>query len=100
AAYYLAVGDRGLMRDTYLRSFASFDDLCELAEEAEDPELKHLVRVVQDYGHGVPALIDEIKSRHVDVSKEAWRRFDGVFLSTAHKSKGLEFEQVGLSPRA
>ena len=35
------------MRDAYLRSFASFDDLCELAEEAEDPELKHLVRVVQ-----------------------------------------------------
>jgi F-box protein, helicase, 18 len=95
--YYLSAGDRGLMRDAYLRSFASFDDLCELADEAEDPELKHLVRVVQDYGRRVPALIDEIKSRHVDVGKQDWRRFDGVFFSTAHKSKGLEFEQVWLA---
>jgi superfamily I DNA/RNA helicase len=96
-AYCLSVGDRGLVRDAYLRSFASFDDLCELAEESEDPELKHLVRVVQDYGHRVPGLIDEIKTRHVNVRKEDWRQFDGIFFSTAHKSKGLEFEQVWLA---
>jgi hypothetical protein len=96
-AYCLSVGDRGLVRDAYLRSFASFDHLCELAEESEDAELRHLVRVVQDYGHRVPGLIDEIKARHVSVGKEAWRQFDGIFFSTAHKSKGLEFEQVWLA---
>jgi F-box protein, helicase, 18 len=96
-AYYLSCGDRGLMRDPYLRSFESFDALVALAEEAEDPELKHLVRVVCEYGHRVPDLVDEIKSRHVEMDKQAWRRFDGIFLSTAHKSKGLEFEQVWLA---
>jgi hypothetical protein len=96
-AYYLSCGDRGLMRDPYLRSFESFDALASLAEEAEDPELKHLVRVVCEYGHRVPDLVDEIKSRHVELDKQAWRGFDGIFLSTAHKSKGLEFEQVWLA---
>jgi hypothetical protein len=96
-AYYLSCGDRGLMRDPYLKSFESFDALANLAEEAEDPELKHLVRVVVDYGHRVPDLVDEIKSRHVEMDKAAWRGFDGIFLGTAHKSKGLEFEQVWLA---
>lgn len=96
-AYYLSCGDRGLMRDPYLRSFESFDTLANLAEEAEDPELKHLVRVVSEYGHRVPDLIGEIKSRHVEMDKEAWRRFDGIFLGTAHKLKGLEFDQVWLA---
>ncbi|KQW02819.1 hypothetical protein ASC87_00215 [Rhizobacter sp. Root1221] len=96
-AYYLSCGDRGLMRDPYLKSFESFEALASLAEEAEDPELKHLVRVVAEYGQRVPDLVDEIKSRHVEMDKEAWRRFDGIFLSTAHKSKGLEFDQVWLA---
>lgn len=95
--YYLSIGDRGLVRDAYLRSFGSFEELAVLAEEAEEPELKHLVRVVIDYGHRVPGLIDEIKSRHLEMPKEAWGGFDGLFFSTAHKSKGLEFEQVWLA---
>jgi len=96
-AYFLSTGERGLMRDPYLRSFESFDALAALAEEAEDPELKHLVRVVVAYGHRVPGLVDEIKARHVDLPKEGGRNFDGVFFSTAHRSKGLEFEQVWLA---
>ena len=96
-AYYLSVGERGLVRDPYLRSFDSFDALAQLAEETEDPELKHLVRVVIDYGHRVPKLVDEIQSRHAPLEKAEWASFDGIFLSTAHKAKGLEFEQVWLA---
>jgi F-box protein, helicase, 18 len=95
--YHLSIGERGLVRDAYLRSFASFEELASLAEEAEDPELKHLVRVVLNYEHEIPALIDEINARHVVMPKEAWAAFDGVFFSTAHKSKGLEFDQVWLA---
>ena len=96
-AYYLSIGECRQMRDPYLRSFATFDALAALAEESEDPELRHLVRVTLDYGHRVPGLIDEIKSRHVDVPKASWHQFDGLYFSTAHKSKGLEFEQVWLA---
>lgn len=97
-AYYLYVGDTGLIKDPYLRSFSGFDELGALAEESEDPELKHLVRVIQEYGHQVPALVDEITARHVaDLRKEHWANFDGIFFSTAHKAKGLEFDQVWLA---
>lgn len=96
-AYQLWIGERALIRDPYLRSFSSFDELCELAEDSDDRELKHLVRAVQDYGHQVPGLVEEIRARHVDVRKADWRQFDGIFLCTAHKSKGLEFDQVWLA---
>jgi len=97
-AYYLWVGDTGLVKDVYLRSFLSFDDLAILAEDSEDPELKHLVRVVEEYGHRIPGLVDEIRSRHVEgMKKEDWASFDGIFFGTAHKMKGLEFDQVWLA---
>ncbi len=96
-AYLLWVGERSQVREPYLRSFGSFDDLCELAEDSDDPELKHLVRVVQDYGLRVPGLVEEIKSRHGELDKASWPQFDGIFLCTAHKAKGLEFEQVWLA---
>ena len=96
-AYYLWSGDSGLIRDPYLRSFPDFEALQQLAEDAADPELRHLVRVIEDYGSRVPALVDQIKSRHVDLEKKDWATFDGIFFSTAHKSKGLEFDQVWLA---
>lgn len=97
-AYYLWVKDLGLIKDAYLRSFDSFEELEGLAEESEEAELKLLLRVVADYGHQIPQLVDEIRARHVaDLKKEDWHLFDGIFFGTAHKSKGLEFEQVWLA---
>lgn len=96
-AYHLWVGERGLMRDPYLRSFGTFDELVALADASDEAELRQLVRVVCDYGHQIPRLIDDIRSRHTDVTKRDWADFDGIFFSTAHKAKGLEFEQVWLA---
>lgn len=96
-AYYLWAGSGRQVRDPYLRSFGSFEDLQQLADDAADPELRHLVRVVEDYGGRVPALVDQIKSRHVALDRAAWSDFEGVFFSTAHKAKGLEFDQVWLA---
>ncbi len=96
-AYYLWAGSSGQVRDPYLRSFGSFEDLQQLGDDAADPELRHLVRVVEDYGGRVPALVDQIRSRHVALDRAAWSDFDGVFFSTAHKAKGLEFDQVWLA---
>lgn len=100
-AYYLSVDHRAMVRDPYLRSFQSIAELAKLAEDSDDRELKHLVRVVETYGDRIPDLIDEIKSRHEEVPKGQWEKFretfKGIFLMTAHKSKGLEFDQVWLT---
>lgn len=96
-AYRLWRGERAMMRDAYLRSFASFDELVSLACEALDPELRQLVRVVLERRGQIPGLVEAIKARHAECPKAAWPRFEGVFLATAHKAKGLEFEQVWLA---
>lgn len=100
-AYYLSIGNRAMVRDPYLRSFQSFEELMRLAEDSDERELKHLARVVASYGDHIPSLIDEIKSRHDEAPRDGWaafkERFNGIFFMTAHKSKGLEFDQVWLT---
>lgn len=96
-AYYLSVGEKSLMSDPYLRSFGTFQELEKLAKESDDHELKQLKRVIDEYGRRIPELIKEIQVRHEDIPKERWDRFHGIFFATAHKSKGLEFEQVWLT---
>jgi len=59
-AYHLWIDEHGLVRDPYLRSFAAFDDLAQLAEDSEDPELRHLARVVSDYGNRIPVLVEDV----------------------------------------
>ena len=85
------------MRDPYLRSFGSFDELVGLAEASEEPELRQLVRVVCGYGHQIPRLIEDIRSRHTDVPKHAWADFDGIYFCTAHKAKGREWPKVRIA---
>ena len=96
-AYDLWMGERTTVRDPYLKSFATFAELAELALDAEDAELKQLVRAVERYGGRIPVLINEITARHVKLHKSAWAQFDGIFIGTTHKTKGLEFEQVWLA---
>ena len=38
-----------------------------------------------------------MRTSSTDVPKHAWADFDGIYFSTAHKAKGLEFEQVWLA---
>lgn len=95
-AYYLSVDERGAMRDPYLRSFSSFGELVSLSEETDDAELRHLVRVVESYGSRIPELVNAISARHTPLAKEQFETFDGIFISTAHKAKGLEWQQVWL----
>lgn len=94
--YHLWVGDAGMIRDPYLRSFRSFQELEELAEASDDKELKRLAKVVLDYQRQIPELVDRIRASHVELDGGAVRAFRGLTFCTAHKSKGLEFERVWL----
>lgn len=80
------------IRDPYLRSFGTFSAMEEFAEEADDKETKMLCRVVKKYGHRIPELLQRIRSEAVDDIARA-----DIVLTTAHKSKGLEFDQVILN---
>lgn len=91
-AYYLLVDQRHRIRDQYIASFDDFMMMKGYGEELDDKEIKVLVKVVEDYRHDIPGLIEEIKRRAIANLAEA-----DVTLATAHKSKGLEFENVILT---
>lgn len=90
-AYLLFANRQYEIKDKYIRDFGEFQALREYAESMEDYELKHLVKCVDNYGHSIPALIDGIKANAIPTltGKE-------IVFTTAHKSKGAEFNSVYL----
>lgn len=88
-AYLLYANRQYDIKDKYIRDFGEFQALREYAESMEDYELKHLIKCVDNYGHEIPALIDGIKANAIPqlTGQE-------IVFSTAHKSKGAEFDSV------
>ncbi len=89
--YYLFDNQYDKIQDSYLRNFQSYSQLKQFAEEVEDFELMSRCRIVDKFEKSIPILVDEITNKAVDVKQAE------ICLSTAHKSKGLEFDQVKLS---
>jgi F-box protein 18 (helicase) len=91
-AWRLYAGFRNDIRDPWLRTFENFEVMEQLAYDLDDAELKQLCRVVRHYGPRIPALVSQIERAAVATPAAAQ-----VCLSTAHKTKGLEFDQVALA---
>jgi superfamily I DNA/RNA helicase len=91
-AWRLYAERREAIRDPFLRAFPDFATLEQLAAEVDDRELKQLCRVVRQYGQRIPTLVRQIE--HHTVPDPAGAQ---VCLTTAHKTKGLEFDQVVLA---
>ena len=62
------------------------------AETVDDKELKVKIKMVEKYGHKIPNLVAAIHAKSVKNLSDA-----DIVLTTAHKSKGLEFENVYLT---
>lgn len=90
-AYYLWSNQRQSIRDESITRFPDFSAFKEYGEEANDPEVKALVKVVEQYRCDVPSIYNALKAAEVPEDRAA------VSVSTAHKSKGLEWEQVVLT---
>ncbi|MDR8877268.1 UvrD-helicase domain-containing protein [Burkholderia multivorans] len=90
----------GKVKDAFIGSFASIDELAEYAELIDDREVKSRCKVVTKYGTDIPRLIEQIERNALPpvVGNEASRVGDNrVILTTGHKSKGLEFDHVKLA---
>lgn len=88
-AYYLKKNLRSSMKDAMLLGFQNFAEMENYAAAMDDKELKMLAKIIDTYGDDIPRLRDAIKAN-------ARMVLDGteVALSTAHKSKGLEWNSV------
>jgi len=90
-AWSLMNREKHLIRDPFLRAFNTYDELSAYAESVEDRELKARLKVVDTYTFRIPRLMQRIEECSVAYPEQA-----DVFLATAHKSKGLEWDQVCL----
>jgi hypothetical protein len=88
-AWFLKNGESRNIRDPFIRSFSSYSAMEEYAITVEDRELTSRIKVVNNYNEHIPALVDAIKAAHTDSVKDSW-----CSLTTAHKAKGLEWDQV------
>ncbi|XP_074646265.1 F-box DNA helicase 1-like isoform X2 [Tubulanus polymorphus] len=75
-----------------IKHFRSLPDLEKYASSVMDNELLGKIRIVRTYNHNLPSHIAKIRSKTVTD-----QRIADVLFSTAHKSKGLEFDTVRLT---
>ena len=90
--YCLMRGEAGKVRDPAYRGFRSFAELERYAQEANDLEIMAQIGVVKRYGGDLPGLVRRVQASAIESANDAH-----VLLCTAHRSKGLEFDQVVLA---
>jgi hypothetical protein len=90
-AFFLWRGWKERVRDREIRFFESLTQMEAFARETDGVELSAIAGFVRQAGDQTPAVIADLEARAVDAVDEA-----GFLVSTAHKAKGLEFEEVAL----
>lgn len=92
-AWRLMNGERQAVMDAEFRDIGSFEGLSQYANEISDVEIQGIVMFVRNYRGQVMAMMDDVEARATVDPAEA-----GVIVGTAHRSKGLEFDEVALGP--
>ncbi|MFN2358213.1 MAG: UvrD-helicase domain-containing protein, partial [Desulfotignum sp.] len=88
AVFFLYDKARSRIHDPFIKGFSSFSSLKSYAGAVEDLELSSVCAMVEKYGAALPGHVDRIKEKTVDTDRA------GVILTTAHKAKGLEWDNV------
>ena len=89
--YHLYAGKHHLIVDNYIKGFSDYKDLKSYAQAVEEIELLGICKVVETYRYRLPALVDAITQKAADPEHAQ------VILTTAHKSKGLQWPNVYLT---
>ena len=88
SSYYLFKGDKSKVKDEEISVYSCWDDMLEDADD--QPEIKRLVNIVINHKtHTYSKALDML----IEDSKKPFIKYN-VLLTTAHKSKGMEWKQV------
>lgn len=90
--HHLLSGQPGAVRDGFLKRQRTASRLEAYAAEVDDKELLMLLKVARDHGAQTPDLVRRLQAEATADAQDAQ-----VCLTTAHRAKGLEFEQVVLA---
>lgn len=88
SAYALSRGEQHKVTDPLVRVFNYWEDMVEEAQD-DDPDAKKLVKIIKEYGDQIPGIIDRLRLQQRQHHHDAQ-----ILLSTAHKAKGLEADNV------
>lgn len=80
------------VEDKFLQGFNSWDEFKSYGDTTRDAEVRVLCQIVEDFGAETPKLVDQLRANAVNDPD----RTDAVVLTTAHKSKGLDWDNVQL----
>ncbi len=89
--YNLYSNKRHLARDTVIQSMASFKEYKHYVNLIQDHSQSLLIDLVEKYKERVLPLIDELKAINIPVEE---RERAEVIFTTAHKAKGMEYDEV------
>lgn len=91
--YYLSIGQTENIKDKKLLSnYPNFDLYVKVAKQTKNFEMQRAIRVLKHYGEDLLELLTVLNEQTVEKEENA-----DVIISTAHKSKGLEWDYVELS---
>ena len=91
SAYNLYRGQPGIVTDPVLASYRSWGEYEADAEASRDAESKMLIKMVGEYKHDLPKILNALRTNALPTQEGA-----RLVLSTAHKAKGLDWERVTL----
>lgn len=91
ALYYLKRGEIFKEAVTRYKPFRTFGEVCE--ESKIDITIRRDLAFVEKFGNSTPQMLDFLE---LNIVSKRGRKKANVILTTAHKSKGLEWDQVHL----
>ena len=86
--FYLYKGKKDLISRDSIKKFKNYTSFKRLTEELKIVDFKFLVKVIDTYGDSLEEVISLIEKNHKGL------KLGHITLTTAHKSKGLEFLNV------
>lgn len=85
---HIANSNFGDVRDPFLRSFKTYWQMQEYAEEVEDLELRRLIKTSEEHSDGIFDLVEQIHVKAID------NLTANIVLTTAHRAKGMTLDHV------
>lgn len=87
--FHLFNNEKDQIDNNYIKKFSSFQDLFRHSDKVEDKEILGKCQIVNRFKKDVGRHVDEIRMHMTDDQDQA-----DILFTTAHKSKGLEFDTV------
>lgn len=87
-------GNLNKIRDPFIKSMGTITNLALYVNRTNDVELSTMLELVKKYGSRIHHIITSLKSMHVS---DAQRSSADIILSTLHRCKGMEYDEVELA---